>query len=214
LIDNEVRWNFATALKAILERDPDLLIDALIELGAVNLREEGCRTCLRKDVKYVMVHFPTSYLLRPSDSVNFGIGQLFSLLRRNQVQLPSNTFMMLKTIVMVQGLGKGLDPDFDILHPLAFHIKRIIRFSFASSLRHWPSTTAEMISMAGELPTRMNRLLKTFERGEMRVSADVSGVEDQIRHAETLANKAFIGLMAAAILLGLALFFLGFHLGK
>jgi len=38
MVDNDVRWQLANALKAILDRNPDMLIDALIELGAVSLR--------------------------------------------------------------------------------------------------------------------------------------------------------------------------------
>ena len=37
-VDDEVRWRLANAVKAILDRNVDTLIDALIELGAVNLR--------------------------------------------------------------------------------------------------------------------------------------------------------------------------------
>ena len=42
-VDDEVRWRLANAVKAILDRNVDTLIDALIELGAVRLRREGSR---------------------------------------------------------------------------------------------------------------------------------------------------------------------------
>jgi hypothetical protein len=44
-----------------LDRDVDLLIDALIVLRVVSLRLEGARARLRKDMKYVMSHHPTIY---------------------------------------------------------------------------------------------------------------------------------------------------------
>lgn len=40
-VDDEVRWRLGSALKAILDRNADMLIDALIELGAISLRLEG-----------------------------------------------------------------------------------------------------------------------------------------------------------------------------
>ena len=211
LIDDEVRWNLATALKAILDREPDLLIDALIELGAVNLRDEGCRSCLRKDVKYVMVHYPIIYLLKPSDTVNSNLGQLFTLLRNNRIQLPATTFMMLKTVIMAQSLGRGLDPEFDILPLLEANINQIIRkrYSLISALRRMPAATVEMATLAGGLPQRLNRLLKTVERGEIKVSADVTGVEKHIHHLESLMNRALLVMIGVALILGLALFLVG-----
>jgi len=57
-----------------LDRDVDLLIDALIVLGVVSLRLEGSRARLRKDMKYVMSHYPTIYSQKRSESVNSNLG--------------------------------------------------------------------------------------------------------------------------------------------
>ncbi len=216
MVDDEMRWRLANAVKAILDRNVDLLIDALIELGAVSLRAEGSRARLRKDMKYVMSHYPTIHLQKRSESVSTNLDQLFSLLRRNQIQLPSNTFLLLKTIVMAQSLGRGLDPEFDIVPMLESSVIRIIkkRFSIIAALRKLPATTAEMASLAAGLPQRLDRMLKTVERGEMQVRADVSGVEKHMHHLELLLNRAVICVVGAAIILGLALFFVGVRLGQ
>ena len=215
-VDDEVRWHLANALKAIMERNADLLIDALIELGAVSLRLEGYRARLRKDVKYVMVHYPTIHLQKRSESVNSSLGQLFTLLRRNHLQLPSNPFLLLKTIVMAQSLGRGLDPDFDILPMLESSVVGIFkkRYSLTAALGRLPAAAAEMASLAGGLPQRLDRMMKTVERGEIQVRADVSGVERYIHQLKQLVNRTVIGIIVAAIIIGLALFFRGFGMGS
>jgi ubiquinone biosynthesis protein len=215
MVDDEVRWNLVNALKAIMDRNADLFIDAMIELGAVSLRLEGSRASLRKDVKYVMGHYPTIHLQKRSESVSSSLGQLFTLLRRNHIQLPSNTFLMLKTIVMAQGLGKGLDPDFDIVPMLESHVTQMFKkkYSLTAILHRLPSAAAELASLAGQLPQRLDRMMKTVERGEIHIRADVSGVERHIHHLEQLVNRTVIGILVAALILGLALFFVGFRLG-
>jgi ubiquinone biosynthesis protein len=214
-VDDEVRWRLGNALKAILDRNADLLIDALIELGAVSLRIEGSRTRLRKDVKYVMVHYPTIHLQNRSESVSSSLGQLFTLLRRNHIQLPSNTFLLLKTIVMAQSLGRGLDPVFDIAPMLESSVMRLVkkRYSITAALRRLPSAAAELASLAAGLPQRLDRMMKTVERGEIQVRADVSGIEQHIHHLERLVNRTVICIVVAALILGLALFFVGLQLG-
>ena len=180
-----------TLLKAILDRNADMLIDALIELGAVSLRLEGSRARLRKDMKYVMGHYPTTHLLKRSESVSTNLEQLFTLLRRNHIQLPSNTFLLLKTIVMAQSLGRGLDPEFDIAPMLQSSVIRIIkkRYSIMAALRRLPAAAAELASLVGGLPQRLDRMMKTAERGEIQVRADVSGMEKHIHHLEQTGEQ-------------------------
>jgi ubiquinone biosynthesis protein len=215
-VDDEMRWRLANALKAILDRNVDLLIDALIELGAVSLRLEGSRARLRKDMKYVMSHYPTIHLQKRSESVASNLGQLFSLLRRNHIQLPSNTFLLLKTIVMAQSLGRGLDPEFDIAPMLESSVIRIIkeRYSIMAALRRLPMAAAQLASLVGGLPERLDRMMKTVERGEIQVRADVSGVEKHIHHLERIVNRTVICIIGASVILGLALFYLAFRLGQ
>jgi len=216
MIDDEVRWRLAKALKAILDRDVDLMIDALIELGAVSLRLEGSRAKLRKDMKYVMSHYPTIYSQKRSESVSNNLSQLFSLLRRNYIQLPSNTFLPLKTIVMAQSLGRGLDPEFDILPMLESSVIGIFKkkYSVIAAVKRLPGVAMELASLAGGLPERLDRMMKTVERGEIQVRADVSGIEKHIHHLEKLVNRTVICVVGAALLIGLALFFVGFRLGN
>jgi len=214
-VDDEVRWRLAHALKAIMDRDVDLLIDALVELGAVSLLLSGSRARLRKDMKYVMSHYPTIHLQKRSESVTSNLEQLFSLLRRNHIQLPSNTFLLLKTIIMAQSVGRGLDPDFDIFPLLEASVIRIIkkRYSITAALRRLPSAAAELASLAGGLPQRLDRMMKTVERGEVRIHTDVSGAERHIHNLERLVSRTVAGIIIAAVILGSALFFLGSRLG-
>ena len=216
MVDDEMRWRLANVVKAILDRNVDLLIDGLIELGAVSLRIEGSRAALRKDMKYVMSHYPTIHLQKRSESVNTNLSQLFSLLRSHHIQLPSNTFLLLKTIVMAQSLGRGLDPEFDIVPMLESSVKGIIkkRFSIMAALRRLPLAAVEMTSLAAGLPQRLDRMFKTAERGEIQVRADVSGVEKHIDHLEKIINRTMIYVIGAILILGLAIFFAALRLGN
>jgi ubiquinone biosynthesis protein len=204
-VDDEVRWHLANTLKAILDRNADLLIDSLIELGAVNLNNEVSRNSLRKDIKYVMGHFSVKAKRPIAEDLNSNLGLLLLILRRNKIQMPSNTFLLLKTIIMAQGLGTVLDPDFDIFPMLEKYIKDLIkkRYSLFSALRRLPSATAELVSLAVGLPQRLDRIMKTAERGELQIKTDVSGVEKHIHHLERIVNRIIVVIIAVALFLGL-----------
>jgi ubiquinone biosynthesis protein len=112
---------------------------------------------------------------------------------------------------MAQSLGRGLDPDFDIAPLLQSSVIRIIkkRYSVTAALRRLPVAAAELASLVGGMPQRVDRMMKTAERGEIQVRADVSGIEKHIHHLERVANRSLICILGAALIIGAALFFVG-----
>jgi predicted unusual protein kinase regulating ubiquinone biosynthesis (AarF/ABC1/UbiB family) len=116
---------------------------------------------------------------------------------------------------MAQSLGRGLDPEFDISPLLQSSVIRAIRrrYSIITALRKLPMATAQLASLVGGLPQRMDRMLKTAERGEMQVRADVSGIEKYVHNIEKMVERTAIIVLGAAVIIGLALFFLATRLG-
>jgi ubiquinone biosynthesis protein len=212
LVDDETRDYLIKTVKAILDRDLDLLIDSMVDLGA--LSKESSRENLRIDLKHIMSHYPKLTVVELQGNTN--LGELFAVLRRNHVQLPSNTFLLLKTVAMAHSLGIRLDPDFDIVPLLEDYIKKVVekKRSFSAVVRQLPGTIADLASFGAALPERVTRLIKSVERGELEVKTNVSGVEIHLEHLEKIINRIIIGIVIAALILGMALVFLAFRLGR
>ena len=212
LVDNEIRENLATAIQSILERDVEQLVEALVDLGV--MRRESSREQLRADLKHVLGHYPDLSIEKLRASLD--LDELFQVVRHNHVQLPANTFLLLKTVVMAQSLGKGLDPDFDIIPPLESYVKKLFRkkFSPLTFAKRLPGTWGDLAVFGMEFPRRMNRIVKSVERGELQVRTDVSGLETHLEHLEHIVNRLVIGLVISAIILGMAIVVLSFRVGR
>ena len=211
LVDDEARGNLTSAFKAILDRDVDLLVDSLIDLGAAT--PATSRESLRRDLKHIIAHYPISM---EELHLSYNLEELFSVVRRNHVQLPANIFLLLKTMTMVQSLGMGLDPDFDFFEATAPHVERIFKKKYAPSaiLHRLPSAAAEFAIIGTELPRRLNRFVKSVERGELKIRAEASGLEEHLEHLERIINRMVIGFIVGAIIIGLAMVFLAYKLGQ
>jgi ubiquinone biosynthesis protein len=211
LVDDEVRLYLIKTVKAILDRDVDLLIDSMADLGA--LASDTSRDSLRNEFKHIMSHYPKLSVVELQGNSN--LGELFAVLRRNHVQLPSNTFLLLKAVAMAHSLGIRLDPDYDIVPPLEEYIRAAIakKRSFGAVVRQLPGTIADLANFGAELPERVTRLIKSAERGEIQVRTNVSGVEIHLEHLEKIINHIIIGIIIAAVFIGLAIFFLALRIG-
>ena len=201
LIDEEVRDRMVSASKAIIDRDVDLLIDSLTDR-----RSGTCRFAGDTPERPQTCHgeFP-----RTMEELNLtsNLGDLFAVVRRNYVQLPANTFMLLKTMAMVQSLGKGLDSDFDFFAVMRPHVEEMMKSKFAPSaiLARIPAAALQSILLGIGLPARLSRIIKSVERGELRIRTDSSMLEGQMRRLERLVIWAVGGIMIVVIFLGISI---------
>ena len=207
-IDDEIRDQLATAIKAIFDRDVDLLVESIIDMGAV--APMSSRQNLVADLKHVMGHFPQEaefYLAT-------NLGELFNVVRRNGVQFPANTFLLLKTMSMVQALGKGLDPDFDFFKELMPHVENIYRrrYSLSATVRRFPGALANLAVFGADVPRRIIRIVRSVERGELHIRTDVLGLDRQLTRLESITKFLVIGLIAASIIFGITIIILATRL--
>ncbi|HXY73799.1 MAG TPA: AarF/ABC1/UbiB kinase family protein [Dehalococcoidales bacterium] len=207
-IDEEVRERLVAAVKAILDRDVDGLIDSLIDLGA--LARGGTSDNLRSDLKHLMGHYPVG---APDLHMSANMGELFNVIRRNHVQLPANTFLLLKTMAMVQSLGRGLDTKYDFFGSLQPHIEKLYndRFSLTALLHRLPAAAVEMVKLSAGFPKRLLRIVKSMERGELNIKTDVSGLERHLEHLERIVNRLIIGILLSSLFIAIALIILALH---
>ncbi len=199
-VDDEVRDHLANAVKGILDRDADLVVDSLVDLGAVS-RTSGDRDDLRRDVKHVMGH----YAVPSSETSTSGtLSELLNTARRNHVRVPANTFLLLKTMAMAQALGKSLDPEFDFFALLQPEVQAIIdrRYSTYSVISKMPTAAAEFVSLSASLPKRAARVLRAIEHGEFRMRTDVPGLDMHLEHLERIVRRLVIGIIIASVIVG------------
>jgi ubiquinone biosynthesis protein len=208
-VDDEVRDHLANAVKSLLDRDVDLLMESIIDLGAV--APAGSRDNLRADLKHLMGHY-----LPIGGSQRFSnLGEVLTAVRRNRVQLPANTFLLLKTMGMVQSLGKLLNPDIDFFEEIKPHVEETFRKRYAPSsiLRRLPDAAADLAIFGVGLPRRIIRIVRKLERGEIHFNADVPGLEIHLEHLERIVKLMVLGFIIAAVILGIAILVLAFRLG-
>ena len=110
-VDEATRQGLLRVLVAIGAGDGGTLVDALISLGLAGRTVD--RAQLSADLSKVFY----DQLDRPISEIALGtlLGEVFAVVRRHHLVLPTQLALLLKTIVMWEGLGAQLDPSFRLL---------------------------------------------------------------------------------------------------
>ncbi len=209
IVDGRTREQLAGLLMAITSQDVDRLVDAYLELGFT--RGQVDRARLGQDLG----HLVGRYYGQPLGAILLGplITDALLVVQRHHLQLPPTLALLLKTMVMSEGLAAALNPDFHLTAILAPYARRLIiqRYTPGRMLRRLGRASLDAEALLVESPREVRRLLRQLERGNLVVATRPEGFEPILRDMERLANRLVLGLLAAAFITGLAVLTAGYH---
>lgn len=201
-VDDRTRTQLSALLVGIVDQDADALVDALLELGVAQARLD--RRALSRDLDRLLAR----YYGLPLSELRIGplVENALGIVREHGLALPPRLALLLKTVVMAEGVGVQLDPDFHLSTLLAPLAARIVRQQHAPArvAARLRRTGVDAALLATDLPRRARRLLIDAERGGLHVGVHVDEAERILARLERLANRVVLGVIAAAFIVGLA----------
>jgi ubiquinone biosynthesis protein len=117
-------------------------------------------------------------------------------------------------MAMVQALGRGLDPAFDFFQELQPHVEHIYdkRYSLKATVQRFPGALADLAVFGAGLPRRVIRIVRSMERGELRIRSEIVGLDYQVKQLRQVAKFLIIGIIGASVILGATILALAFRI--
>jgi ubiquinone biosynthesis protein len=202
-VDSHTREQLLSMLVAVTAQDAGRLGDVLQELGVA--REHIDRDALRRDLDRVL----RQYYGRPLVEISISaiLSEALNIVRRYHLQLPTNLALLVKTIMMEEGLGIQLDPTFNLASALAPFARRLFVRQYSPVLwaRRLSAASLDAARLGVELPQHLRRIINDLERGDLEVAARPVGLEPYLYRLERIANRIVFGILTAAFVVGLAM---------
>jgi len=188
---------------ASVEMDTDAVVDQLIRMGAVG--EQLDRPRLRRDLERLI----TRYQGMPLRDIqaNQVMSEVMPVAFRHRLHLPSDLWLLGKTLSMLEGVGRQLDPDFDVLTVAQPYVRQFV-WEMSSPIalgRRLQEGITDWSQLLLDLPNRMPRLLDQLERGEATIGLDIRRADEILGKLDRIANRLAISLLLAAFIVALAL---------
>jgi ubiquinone biosynthesis protein len=195
------RMDLIRLFTSAIQMDVDGLIDQLARMGAV--MEEVDRSRLAYDLHRLLNKYngtPIKYI-----RVQELIDEITAITFQHHLRLPSTWWLVGQTIVMLEGIGLQLDPDFDVFKAAEPHIKRLLPKLF---LPHdgWGQTVLMDITNWGELLHRLprvgNRMLERLERNQP-FRMEIKDVDNMLSRVDRLVTRFSLSVLVAAFVIAL-----------
>jgi ubiquinone biosynthesis protein len=197
------RDQLADLFLAIVDNDVGLAVDTLV--GAAGSPGDIDVHLLEREVSRLI----TKYYNKTLKDVRVGelISEVLGLVRDHHLLLPAELAVLLTTLVVLEGLGTQLDPDFDFVAVTAPFARRIVteRFEPQEIARTLAQSLRRFSRLATELPESFTRFMRRAGSGEFRVAVNTSGFEPMLTRLEEVANRLAFALVVAAFVIGLSM---------
>ncbi|HEX5887240.1 MAG TPA: AarF/ABC1/UbiB kinase family protein [Pyrinomonadaceae bacterium] len=201
-IDEQTQDHLADLLIYINHQDADRLVDVLLDLGVS--RKPVDRALLRHDVQHLL----TSYWGLPLGELRITalLNDVFAAMRKNHLHLPSNLSLLFKTVIMIEGMGVQVDPQFRLTTVLESYADRLImrKYSPLRLIRNLGAASLDLARLGTEMPQHLLRIVNATENGRLQVGMRPEGFDPIINRFETISNRIVLGVIAAAFINGLA----------
>ena len=202
VLDERTQELLADLLIAINHQDADRLVDIFLDLGVARKRVD--RALVRRDIERLL----STYWGLPLGELKVTalLDDVFSIMRQHQMHLPSNLALLLKTVIMIEGLGVNLDPEFRLTKSLTPYTERLVlrQYSPFRWFRSFGRASLEFAKLGVELPQQLRRIVSAAEDGNLEIGMRPEGFGPVIDRLERIANRIVLGVIAAAFINGLA----------
>jgi ubiquinone biosynthesis protein len=197
------RVSLARLLILVVQNDVEGIVDQLMRMGIASYRID--RTDLVRALnRLLMKYYGLPIQEIPATEVS---RELEPIVYKYKLRIPSNYWLLIKTIAIMQGVGLGLDPEFDMFAFTRPYLNRLFRQLLLPST--WGPGFMRMLTDWGDLvsgfPGRTTRILGQLERGDLGFEVDIPQVDDVVDRVDRIANRIIYGVLLSAFIVALAL---------
>ncbi|WP_047244864.1 ABC1 kinase family protein [Maribacter thermophilus] len=127
-----------------------------------------------------------------------------TVLYENKIILPHYMYMLIRGIIIIEGVGRRLDPEFNITANLEPYTSKIIskRFSLKRLFKKNFNRLQDLNNLVDTLPDDINSILKKIKDGKLVVVHEHKGLKEFQNATSKSVNRLVFAVIIAALSIG------------
>jgi ubiquinone biosynthesis protein len=203
-IDEETREKYVDLFMAILEHDSNKILTRMLNLGITSKGEIDTRS-LKRDIADLL----DQYYDKALNEIKLGafISQLVQISVKHHIKMPAELALLGKSLLIIEGIGLTLDPDFNLTETAKPYVKDIIleRKSPQRLLLKLSNDLSEFYNLMVLIPKQLSNTLRKMEEGIFKLELQHRGLENLINALDKATNRLSYSLILVAIIIGSSL---------
>ncbi len=184
-IKSNVREQLMETLFGIAQKDADRVVASLVELGALSRTDDMAP--VRRSIQYMLDYFMDKPF--ENQSVADISDDLYEIAYDQPFRFPATFTFVMRAFSTLEGVGKGLDPEFNFMEvakPFAMDIINGNAMENNSFINEISRQAAQMGNTALGLPRRIEDSIDKLERGDIRVRVKAAESDRLLRKLNSM----------------------------
>ena len=202
-LDEELMEAAGNLLTAIVKKDVNKIIRAFTDIGILE------NTLDIRGLKLDLTDFLDRYYQVPLSQLDVGkiLSELTEIIRKHRIRLPSDLTLMGKALVTEEGVGRILNPDFDLITMAKPYVEKIMmrKLDPRRHLKEFASTMDDFNRLIKILPTEIRAIVMKIKKGELNIKFEHKGLEHFISELDKASNRLSFSLIIASLIIGSSL---------
>ena len=199
-LDEDTKYQLTELLLSILRRDVDHIISQLVYSG--DLHDEQNLRGLKRD----LTEFIDDYydILLEDLKVGKLLIDFIDILTEYQIKFPSNLMLLSRALIAMEGLGRQLDPDFNMVEQLKPFAENIIKEKFSAGYigKEMTKVIQSYQALGKSLPLDIKEFINRINRNKFKLDLEHRGLESLILNLDKSSNRISFSLIIAALIVG------------
>jgi len=202
-VDRHTREDFVELVDAVVRENESRVVQILLQLThwevEPDLRE------FERDIS----DFMSQHLYKPLGEVNLGqlLRQLLEITSKHRTRLPPDIFLMIKALATVEGVGRTLDPSFDLLEHAAPFIAKIklARMSPHRIAEDTSLIVQDTFQFLRQFPRDLREISRLARSGKLSIRTTQADLDTTLSTYDQISNRISFSIIIAALIMGSAL---------
>ena len=203
VVDRQTRDDFVDLLDSIVHQNEIQASEVLLKLTYWD--EEPDRRLLEREV----ADFMGRHLYKPLKEIELGklLQQILEVAGDFQLRIPPDLFLMMKALGTVEGVGRMLDPDFDMIARATPFIAKVKleRYKPERIAKDVFDLSAKLLQFLQKFPKELLDITQIIRRKNLSLKIEHRGLETMLATYDRISNRISFSILIAALIIGSAL---------
>jgi ubiquinone biosynthesis protein len=199
-ISQQDREDLTDFVEVVIHKDETKVVHALLKL--TNSTADPNRSELQR----ALMEFTDRYAYLPLKELEIGkmLQSIVEILTKQGMSLKPELFLMVKALSIAEGLGRSLDPEFEIVNHVEPFIRKIkfTRYTPQRITRDLVDSGRELLHLFKEIPGELREVLKNAREGKLKLDFEYHGLDRTLFRLDLISGRIASAIVLASLIIG------------